>query len=280
MLDVKVYLSHSLISDELSLKDKNVIVIDVLRATSSMTVALSNEAREIVPADSVSTAARIGKGAGNSLLCGERDGKMVEGFNLGNSPAEYAVDVVKEKSLIYSTTNGSVSIVKAKHSKNCILASFLNISAVTEFFAKLNEDFIIICSGKLNNFCMEDAVCAGFLLNKLTKALGSDFFEPEDPETIAMDMSKYYLGNTINVSDKKVEDMLGATHHGRYLKSMGLENDLRICSKIDSIPYLPLYNGGIIKLKEVIDSENSNKLKLKKINLNAGKEENDTVKNA
>ena len=103
----------------MQLKDRNVIVIDVLRASSTILTALVNQAKEIIPAESVSVAARISKGLGNSVLCGERNGKIIEGFKLGNSPFEYTTDAVKGKTLIFSTTNGTISVTKSKFAKNC-----------------------------------------------------------------------------------------------------------------------------------------------------------------
>jgi len=141
LINITVYLTQSLVTDELVLKDRNVVVVDVLRASSTILTALVNGAKEVIPAESSSVAARISKGSGNSLLCGERNGKIIEGFNLGNSPFEYAEDTVKGKTLIFSTTNGTVSIIKSRFAKNCIIAGFMNMNAVVDYLAELNEDF-------------------------------------------------------------------------------------------------------------------------------------------
>ena len=111
-------MSQSLVPDELTLKDKNVVVVDVLRASSTILTALVNGAKEVIPAENVSVAARISKGLGNSVLCGERNGKVIEGFKLGNSPFEYTPEIVKSKSLVFSTTNGTVAISKSKFAKS------------------------------------------------------------------------------------------------------------------------------------------------------------------
>ena len=123
------------------------------------------EQRKLFLLKNVNTAARIAKGTGKSgLLCGERAGKIIEGFDLGNSPFEYTKEVIENKSLVFSTTNGTVSMHKARYASNCVLASFLNISVVAEYLNVLDADFTIICSGKLNNFCLEDFVYAGALI--------------------------------------------------------------------------------------------------------------------
>lgn len=265
---IHLLLSNQQITDELFLKDKNVVIIDVLRATTSMTVALANGAKEIIPTDTASTAARVAKGRGNSLLCGEKEGKIVEGFNLGNSPFEYINDDIKDKILVWSTTNGTVSIVRAKHAKLCVLASFLNISAVVDYLTEIDgEELYIICSGKQGNICIEDAVCGGLLLSKLMKSLGKDIEGINDPEMVALDLYRYYLQGTGKISNKYIHDMMINTEHGKYLISLGFERDLEVCSKLDSIPFVPIFRNGVIKLKEVIESEDNAKTKLKKVNL-------------
>lgn len=277
-MQVHLYLSNHLINDDLFLKDKNVVIIDVLRATSSMTVALANGAKEIIPADSASVAARIAKGRGNSLLCGEKDGKIVEGFNLGNSPFEFTEEAIKDKILVWSTTNGSVSIVKAKHAKSAALASFLNLSAVVDYIARIDEDLHVVCAGKQSNICIEDVVCAGLLLLKLSRTIGKDLEGIGDPEQIAMDLCKFYFSSGGRISNKAIHEMLENTEHGKYLASIDFGADLDICSKLDSLPFVPLFRNGVIKMKEVMELEDSAKTKLKRVNL--VKDENDSVKKA
>lgn len=277
-MQVHLYLTNHLISDDLFLKDKNVVIIDVLRATSSMTVALANGAKEIIPTDSASVAARIAKGRGNSLLCGEKDGKIVEGFNLGNSPFEFTEDIIKDKILVWSTTNGSVSIVKAKHSKSVALASFLNLSAVVDYVSRMDGDLYVVCSGKQSNICIEDVVCAGALLMKLSKVIGKDLEGVGDPEQIAMDLFKFYFASAGRISNKAIHEMLESTEHGKYLASIGFGTDIDLCSKLDSLPFVPLFRNGVVKMKEVMESEDSAKTKLKRVNL--VKDENDSVKKA
>ena len=263
MPKVEVYIAQSLIKDDLTFKDKNVIIIDVLRATSTMTVALANGAKEIIPAESVSTAARIARGSNNSLLCGERGTKIIEGFDLGNSPFDYIHEKINGKSLIFSTTNGTISIVKSKLSKSCVLASFLNLSRVIEYIKALNEDVKLVCSGKLNNFCIEDAVCAGVMIKKLMD--NDRNLELNDPEYAVLKLGKLLIMNSGKVTSEKIFEMLKISEHGKFLVSVGFEKDLEFCSKLDSYPFLPLFTKGVIKLKEKIDDETNIKASMKKI---------------
>jgi 2-phosphosulfolactate phosphatase len=269
MLKINIIPTQSLITDDLLLKDKNVVIVDVLRATSTMLVALANGAKEVIPAENVTTAAKIAKGIGKSgLLCGERGGVIIKGFNLGNSPFEYSKEVVKNKTLIFSTTNGTISMHKARYAKNCVLASFLNISLVAEYLNILDEEFTIICSGKLNNFCLEDFVFAGALISKLFK-LGKNKsrYEIFDTEIAAKTLSKSLVYISSDLNKQKIVDMLNISEHGSYIKSLGFGDDLEFCAEIDSYPYLPVLNKGLIKLQENIKAEEINKKTFKRINL-------------
>ena len=135
-------------TDELALREKTVIVIDVLRASTTIITALSNGAREIIPVTTVESAVKI---SGNLfgdviLLGGERNGKMIDGFNLGNSPSEYTAERVRGKAVIFSTTNGSQAIVKARYAKELIVCGFVNMGTVVEAISCSPRDFTIVCA--------------------------------------------------------------------------------------------------------------------------------------
>jgi 2-phosphosulfolactate phosphatase len=275
MPKINIYLTHSLVADDLLLKDKNVVVIDILRAGSTMTVALANGAKEVIPAENVTKAAKINRGSSNSLLCGERGGRIVVGFNLGNSPLEFTEDKVKGKTLIFSTTNGTVSIVKSRLTKNCVIGCFLNISKVAEYILSLKQDFDFVCAGKLNNFCIEDFVFAGALIKEILKTkTGDTQFELNDPEIAALNLAELLIYNNDLLSSEKIYDMLKQSEHGKFLISLGFEKDIELCSKTDSYSYLPIFSRDVIKLKEQIELENTQRKGMKKIDI-SGKNTNE-----
>jgi len=267
LVNISVYLSQSLVPDELTLKDKNVVVVDILRASSTILTALVNGAKEVIPAESVSVAARISKGLGNSILCGERNGKVIEGFKLGNSPFEYSAEKVKSKSLVFSTTNGTIAIAKSKYAKSCVLASFLNFSAVVGHLSALNDDFTIVCSGKLNDFCVEDSVYAGLLIAKLFELNSKSNYTLLDSGYISYQLAKQLIYKNAKPDQHRVFNMFKKSEHGKYLVSLGFEKDLEYCSNIDSFKNLPTFKNNIIKLKETFDSEATEKSKMKRINI-------------
>ncbi len=231
--------------DELQLREKNIIVIDVLRASTTIAVALKNGAREIIPVASVESAVKIsGSLFGEvTLRGGERNGKIIEGFNLGNSPLEYSETAVKGKSIIYCTTNGSVAMAKSRYARTLAIGSFVNLSTVTGFMQEENKDFHLICAGRINsigNFSLEDAVCAGMIIQNLLKS-ESLSVELSDSAKAAHAISKTF--------GRSILKMLKTSEHGKFLIELGFADDLKICAQLDSVPVLPVLAGTVIKLK-------------------------------
>lgn len=266
MKKIDVYLTQSLISDDLFLKDRNVVVVDVLRATTTITVALANGAKEIIPAESVTIAARISKGLGKAMLCGERNGKVIEGFALGNSPLEYKSETIKDKPLIFSTTNGTISITKSRLSKSCVLASFINLTKAVDHIKSIEGDIVILCSGKLNTFCLEDAVCAGVIIDRLMDEEPGKY-EINDSAYACVKLGCVLANKSGRISSEKILGMLRESEHGKYLSELGFGEDLKVCAGIDSYPYLPVYYNGTIKLPEIIEIETNEKSHMKKIKI-------------
>lgn len=242
VVHIEVHYSPSEV-DELQLKDKNVVVIDVLRSCTTVATALQNGAKEIIPLNNIENAVKIsGNLVGEVILRGgERNGRMIEGFDLGNSPQEYNEKVVKGKSIIYLTSNGTVAMVKGKFAKNLVIASFVNLSTVLKFLLTLTDNLIFICAGKDNRFCLEDTVCAGKIIENLKKKSLSELIL-DDGAMAALSLNKDF--------GKDILRMLKNSTHGKHLIEIGYEEDLKVCAKIDSVPVLPVLNGSIIRLKQ------------------------------
>jgi 2-phosphosulfolactate phosphatase len=227
-------------ADELYFTGKTTVVIDVLRASTTIIKALSNGAKEIVPVGSVEFAVKVSGGifGGQTLLGGERNTKKIEGFALGNSPLEYIVEIVSGKSIVFYSTNGSRAIVKAKYSANLLICSFNNLKAIARHLIDLNEDVVILCSGNNNFLSLEDSVCAGMLISEL-KLFNKDF-ELTDASTSAMTLFKAFGKNIIK--------MLTETDHGKLLIDNGFKDDLKACAEIDSTDVIPFYSGNALKV--------------------------------
>ncbi len=244
---MKIDLSFNAVQfDELQLREKNVIVIDVLRASTTITIALKNGAREIIPVASIESAVKIsGSLFGEvTLRGGERNGKIIEGFNLGNSPLEYSETAVKGKSIIYCTTNGSVAMAKSRYARTLAVGSFINLTTTTNFIRDGKKDFLFICAGRANtvgNFSLEDAVCAGMMIQNLLKTESLEV-ELSDSAKAAYAVSKTY--------SRSIHKMLKTSEHGKFLIDLGFVEDLKICAQVDSVPVLPILMGTVIKLKK------------------------------
>ncbi|HWF45101.1 MAG TPA: 2-phosphosulfolactate phosphatase [Candidatus Kapabacteria bacterium] len=249
-MQITVYFSPNHL-DELELRDKIVVAIDVLRASTTITYAMRAGAREVIPVATVEAAMKI---VGNlhstsTILCGERGGKRIEGFKLGNSPLEYTEEAVAGKALILTTTNGAIALTKAKHARQCLVTSFVNLSASVEALSSLpnfaSEHLVILCSGREEQFSLEDATCAGMLISRLTTRFGSSLLS--DSARATLSVFRQYgddIYRTLLESD-----------HGRYLIELGFKEDIRVASEIDSVPLVPILEQTAIKKKLIYSEE-------------------------
>ncbi|MFA6980411.1 MAG: 2-phosphosulfolactate phosphatase [Ignavibacteriaceae bacterium] len=226
--------------DELHFSGKITVVVDVLRATTTIVTALINGAKEIVPVGSVEFAMKASSNmfGGQTLICGERNAKKIDGFNLGNSPLEFTNDVIGGKSLVFFTTNGTKAIVKAKYSDEVIIASFLNISAVAKYLVELNKPFEILCAGKNNSFCLEDTVFAGKLIAEILT-------QTEDVELTDSGLASVAIAKTFG---KNLKKMFAESEHGKFLIESGFEEDLKYCAKLNVTEDIPVFASSVVKI--------------------------------
>lgn len=232
--------------DEMQLREKNVVVIDVLRSSTTIVAALQNGAREVIPVASIESAVKVsGSLFGDvTLRGGERNGKMIQGFNLGNSPLEYTELMVRGKSIIFCSTNGSVAMAKCRYARSMAVAAFVNMSAIVEYLRVLNGDVFILCAGRpaLNGgFSLEDSVCAGMLIHTLAND-GGGSVELTDASLAARTLYKTF--------GRSVRKMLKGTDHGKYLIEIGFSKDIEFCAEVDSIPIVPVLSGTVIKVRK------------------------------
>lgn len=197
-----------------------VVIIDVLRATSTIATALHNGAKEIIPVDSVSECIRIGQEL-NAVTAGERDGKVAEGLLYGNSPFEYPESFIKNKTLVLTTTNGTKLLHMAfNRNANCIITgSFPNLSAVCNFLIKKNQPVILGCAAWKDRVNIEDSLFAGAVINQVKAHF-----------QINCDASNMAEALYLEAQDDMYAFMKNknASHYHR-LTNYGLEKDIRYC---------------------------------------------------
>ena len=239
-MKIEVFFSPAGI-DELGMRGRNVIIIDVLRATTTICTALSNGAREVIPTADIENATKISSNLSSDsrLLGGERQGKKIDGFDLGNSPAEYTPERVKNRSIIFTTTNGAGAIHKCRYASTALVASFVNVSAIVETIVEIGGTWTILCSGRQGAFSVEDATCAGMIISKVKEITDVD---TEDAGLTTLILYKNYK--------KSILGMLKKSQHGQYLMSIGFEEDLKVCSSVDSVPVVPVVSGLVVRIRQ------------------------------
>ena len=150
-------------------KDHAVVVVDILRATSCMTTALAHGIESITPFAKLEECLALK--AEGYYTAGERDGKKVDGFDLGNSPFEYMDPNLRGKKIAFTTTNGTQAIVKSFGASEIIIGSFLNMGAVVDHLKSLRENILVVCAGWKGKVNLEDTLFAGAVVLKLNCSL-------------------------------------------------------------------------------------------------------------
>ena len=238
-MNVDLYVIPQEITED-KLKERKVVVIDVLRASTTICRALASGAKEVIPMDSPAAAIELAASlsSDNVLLCGEREGVIIEGFDLGNSPMEYSPEAVEGRTLIFSSTNGTRTIVRARSAGDSIVGGFVNIQAVLDYLPESLDDLVILCAGKWLQFAMEDSVCGGLLIEKLLER--HEDIKMNDGAHTAMILYDHFKDSIL--------DMVKSSTHGKYLDMIGMGKDLPICAKLNSIPVLPRFLDGKVCL--------------------------------
>lgn len=212
-----------------------VVIIDVLRATSTIATALYNGAKAVIPVDSVSRCIEISKQI-HGITAGERDGKIAEGLEYGNSPFEYPRSFVEGRTLVLTTTNGTKLLHMAldKGAKEIVTGSFPNLAAVCEYLLAQNQNVILGCAAWKDKVNIEDMLFAGAVISRVK-------------ETFSINCDSSGVSET--VYDAAKEDLYGfmkmknASHYQR-LTNYGLEKDIRYCLTPDQANILPVYMDG------------------------------------
>lgn len=220
------------------LDGRQIAVVDVLRTCTSVAVAIRNRAAKIIPVETVEEATRLAQTLDPKarLLCGERDGSKVSGFDLGNSPREYERERVEGATLIFASTNASPLMAGLLQGREQRLLAYVNLGATTEAVRKDGADLAIVCAGRNGRFSLEDAACAGALIGRLVE--GSPGLALNDAAEIAREYDR--------VHGRTPEAILRRSDHGRFLIQLGFEEDLPVCAQVDSVPVVPLLRDGRI----------------------------------
>lgn len=211
--------------------NKVVVIIDVFRATSTIAAALHNGAKCVIPVASVQECIQLGSELENSITAGERDGKVAEGLEHGNSPSEYPASFVKGKNLVLTTTNGTRLLHMVQGAASIITGSFLNISAVCDYLIAQNKDVVLGCAAWKDKFNLEDTLFAGAVAERV-KA----HFDTNCDSTRA---AKHLYAQS---GDDFISFLRDSSHY-RRLSAYGLQADMEYCATPDLHPIVPVLKG-------------------------------------
>jgi 2-phosphosulfolactate phosphatase len=234
MRSLHVHLLPSLVKPA-ELNGSTCVVIDVLRATTTIATALAAGAKEILPCLEVADAHRLAASlpAGSYLLGGERGGKKIDGFDLGNSPAEYRADLVVGKTIIFTTTNGTRALLACHGAELVLCGAFVNLSPLCEAIRK-RSNIHLICAGTDDQISREDVLLAGAIVDRLTDDAPCSLNDEASLAKSAWQELKHF-------DNIKLGENLKNSRGARNLAEIGMGSDILlacVCNSTSIVPYL------------------------------------------
>ncbi|SMO69711.1 2-phosphosulfolactate phosphatase [Gracilimonas mengyeensis] len=234
---IDVFFSLQAFQEE-ELRGKTAVIIDVLRASSSIATAIHNGAKKVIPVADMSDAMKIATTMDQKdyLLCGEKNGIKIDGYQLGNSPAEYGPDVVKDKTLIFNTTNGTKAIKKASLANEVLVGTFLNQQSIINALQGREGEVALICSGWRGRISIEDILFAGSMLHTICEG---------NLPAAAKDGAKVAFGLFQKYGDD-IEQAIRESDYAKRLADVVSSEDLAFCCKVNEFDVLPGMRDGIL----------------------------------
>ena len=227
--DVAVHLVPPLV-EPAQPPDGIAVVIDVLRATTTIVHALAAGCASVRPCAEIDEARTLAATfrKGSALLAGERDGKPIPGFDLGNSPREFTPKKCKDKTLIFTTTNGTRAILRAAQAERVLIAGFVNFSAVCEQLLGVARPVHIVCAGYHGEPCLEDTLLAGAFVEFFAEETD---IRPNDSARLAWDCFENH--------GRILLGALECSQGGAHLCELGYEDDIRDAAVVDMFNLAP-----------------------------------------
>lgn len=220
-------------------KGRRVVVVDVLRAGTTLCHALRLGAEKIIPVDSVEEATQLfgTLDRDSTLLAGEQDGQKLAGFDLGNSPSELRAEEVAGRTIVFASDDAGALLSRSMEAVEKLVLSFPNVGVVVDYLvASGDEEFTVICAGSNGRFALEDALAAGMLVERL-----GPWEDEESLNDAARACWILYLAHR--------KDLAGAVRRsaqGRLLLQRGEEADVDLAVAVDTTPHIPIVREGRI----------------------------------
>ncbi len=226
---------------------KPILVIDVLRTTTTIVAALANGAKAVIPAPSAEEVSRLAQNLerGSVVLAGERRLERMEGFDVGNSPLEMTREAVEGKTIVMSTTNGTPAIVAAEAGRPVVLGAATNFTAAAERARAVfgaDGEIVILCSGRSRMFAIEDAYAAGRFAQALIPGRQRRSADLNDAAIAALELVRRY--------GDKWKTAIAASAAARELKRLGFKNDVAAAAEVDAHAIVPVYAGRLVTVPD------------------------------
>lgn len=244
MRNIEVCLTPELVS-LYGTKGKVVVVIDILRATSCMTTAIAHGIKSLIPVATLEECKALQKKG--HIAAAERDGKMADGFDIGNSPFSYMDKSLVGKSIAVTTTNGTLAISKSKDAEEIVIGSFLNKTAIINYLNSQSKDVLLLCAGWKGKINLEDTLFAGAVI----EGLQDSFFSENDSAITAHTLYQF--------AKKDMMKFLSNSSHVRRLKGLNITKDIAFCLEQDVYNVIPVLRGKELVMMEMEAVEKGSK---------------------
>jgi 2-phosphosulfolactate phosphatase len=232
---IEVCLTPALI-DLYAIENSIVVVIDILRATSSIVYGIDNGAEAIIPVSQVEDCLTYADRG--YLLAAERNGEVVEGYNFGNSPFSYTAEKVAGKTVVLTTTNGTKALHLARKASKVVIGSFLNLQALCDWLKTEDKDVLLLCAGWKDQFNLEDTIFAGAVVQELRPV----FTEFDDAGVAAEDL---YV-----MAKDNLRAFVGKSAHSHRMIALNIEEDIKFCLQLNICQAIPVLEGdNLVALK-------------------------------
>lgn len=217
------------------IKDKTVVVVDVLRATSVIITAISNGCTEVLPVLTTEEAFEIKENNCKCLLGGERNAVKIQGFDLSNSPLDYTTGKVGGKTLVLTTSNGTRAIQGSIAARNLLIGAIINGQAVGDRILELGNDVVIVNAGTKGKFSIDDFICSGFIIDCILE---------KNNDVALTDIAK--TAHYIYKQNRSITDFIKNAEHYERIIELELKDDLDYCCRKNIISVVPEFCNGKI----------------------------------
>jgi len=261
--DIRVHLLPALFEPE-EVRDGIAVILDILRASTTIVHALANGADCVIPTLSVEeareTASELQRSAERStpsppktqsssrdacgfappsiLLGGERDGILIDGFHLDNNPFAYTPDVVRGKTIVFTTTNGTQALHRAAMADRVLIGSFVNLQAIVDVLAEDQRPIHLVCAGTKGKITIEDALCAGAIVDRLLEEFGRRDDDLADDQA-QLALHRYLTAST---SDAEFLRAMRNSYGGRNCRRLGFDDQIVRAATFDLFDVVPEYD--------------------------------------